>query len=82
MTDKQIEAARKKILQQISDHMVAHNITQEDAANKSGFVQSNVSRMLAGKFSPSLDNLITLCDAVGMKVEVKSILYKSKTDEG
>ncbi|MCE3278046.1 MAG: Helix-turn-helix domain [Bacteroidetes bacterium] len=82
MTEKQIEISRKNLLQAISDHMIANNITQEDAAEKSGFIQSNISRMLAGKFSPNLDNLIILCDAIGMKLEVKSILYKSKTDEG
>jgi transcriptional regulator with XRE-family HTH domain len=61
--------------------MIANNITQEEAAKKSGFIQSNISRMLAGKFAPTLDNLIIMCEAVGLKVELKSKLYKMK-DEG
>lgn len=56
--------------------MTANNITQEEVAQKSGFIQSNISRMLAGKFAPTLDNLLILCDAVGLRLEVRSLLYK------
>lgn len=82
MNDKKVEALRRKLLDQIRDHMTANNITQEEAAEKSGFTQSNVSRILAAKYSPTLDNLIQLCHAVGLRVEVRSLLYKQTTDEG
>lgn len=80
-TEKQIEQLRNKILDRITEHMTLNNITQEEAARKSGFIQSHISRMLAGKFPPTLDNLIILCEAVGLKVELKSKLYKTG-DEG
>jgi transcriptional regulator with XRE-family HTH domain len=75
MTDIKIEAARRRLLDAIREHMDANNITQEDAAKKTGFIQSNISRMLAGKFPPTLDNLLILCNAVGLRLEVRNILY-------
>lgn len=80
-TTPNIERLRKKLLEKIQDHMVANNITQEEAAEKSGFIQSNISRMLAGKYAPSIDQILTLCQAVGLRVELVSKLYK-KSDEG
>jgi predicted transcriptional regulator len=81
MTDIKIEAARRRLLDAIREHMDANNITQEDAAKKTGFIQSNIIRMLAGKFPPTLDNLLILCEAVGLRLEVRSILYPGP-DEG
>lgn len=81
MKEKQIEKMRQKLLDQIREHMEANNISQEEAAERSGFIQSNVSRMLAGKFPPTLDNLLILCVAVGLRLEVRSMLYK-QSDEG
>jgi transcriptional regulator with XRE-family HTH domain len=39
-------------------------ITQDDIAEKTGFTRNNVSRMLSGKYAPSLDNFIRLAEAV------------------
>lgn len=43
-----------------------HNVTHDMIAERTGFQRSNVSRMLSGKYSPSLDNFIKLCDAIGV----------------
>jgi predicted XRE-type DNA-binding protein len=82
MKDKKSEALRRKLLDQIREHMEANNITQEEASTRSGLIQSNVSRLLAGKYSPTLDNLLQLCLAVGLRVEVRSLMYKPASDEG
>lgn len=79
--EKKIVQRRKKILDAIRAHMEANNITQETAAEKCGWVQPTVARMLNGDFGPKLDNLLILCDAVGYRLEGKSILYK-QSDEG
>lgn len=39
-------------------------ITHKQIAEKTGFMENNVSRMLSGKYAPSLDNFIILCDAI------------------
>ena len=33
-------------------------------AQKTGFTQPNVNRMLSGRYSPSLDNFMKLADAI------------------
>jgi len=40
------------------------NITHEQIAEKTGMIPSNVSRMLSGKYSPSLENFIKLAEAI------------------
>lgn len=82
MNKKKIEILQQKLLEAIRKHMEGNNITQEEVAEKTGFIQSNVSRMLAGKYSPTLDKLLMLCEAVGTRLEIRSILYKQPTDEG
>ncbi|MCD4680683.1 MAG: helix-turn-helix domain-containing protein [Bacteroidales bacterium] len=39
-------------------------ITHQEIADKTGFIASNVTRMLSGKYSPSLVNFIKLAEAV------------------
>lgn len=81
MSAKKIESLRRKLLEAIRKHMEANNITQEDAAEKCGWHQQTVSRMLNGDFGPKLDHLLMLCDAIGIKLEVKTLFYKT-SDEG
>jgi transcriptional regulator with XRE-family HTH domain len=61
---KKIEAARKLLLNYIRQQMSEKSITQEMLAEKTGFTQSNISRMLNAKYSPSIDNFLILCEAV------------------
>lgn len=81
MTEKQLTTARQKLLWQIKAHMEANNITQQEAADKCGWQQQTVQRMLNGDFGPKLDNLLMLCDAVGYRLEGRSLMYP-KSDEG
>jgi len=65
---KKIEAVRKLLLNYIRQQMSDKSITQEMLAEKTGFTQSNISRMLNSKYSPSIDNFLILCDAVNCYV--------------
>lgn len=47
------------------------SITQEDIAQKTGFTQSNISRMFAGKYSPKIDNVLALCNAIGVNIFIQ-----------
>ncbi len=40
------------------------SITHKQIAEKTGFLENNVSRMLAGRYAPTLDNFIILCVAI------------------
>jgi predicted XRE-type DNA-binding protein len=75
MEKQHIENIRRTLMGQIGEHIEKNNISQGQIAEKTGFIQSNISRMLSGKYPPTLDNLIALCNAVGLKIEVKSTMY-------
>ncbi|MBA3664018.1 MAG: helix-turn-helix transcriptional regulator [Bacteroidetes bacterium] len=67
---KKIETARKMLLDYLSKRIKEKEITQEELAKKTGFTQSNISRMLSAKFPPTLDNLLTLCEAANCYIFV------------
>jgi transcriptional regulator with XRE-family HTH domain len=62
--DTKYTTARKMLLEYLSDLAVEKGITQEEISLKTGFTQGNISRMFAGKYSPSLDNFIILAESV------------------
>lgn len=55
--------ARKMLLDYLSQQIKEKGYTQEYLSKRTGFTQSNISRMLSAKYPPTLDNLLTLCDA-------------------
>lgn len=65
---KKIETARKMLLDYLKEAIEEKGITQEELAIKTGFKQSNISRILSAKYPPTLDNLLSLCDAANCYV--------------
>ena len=59
---------RTRLMQYLKQLFQSHNITQDEAAEETGFTQNNISRMLSGKYSPSLDNLVRLAEVAGYDV--------------
>jgi transcriptional regulator with XRE-family HTH domain len=45
-------------------------ITHDKIAEKTGFTESNVSRMLSGKYSPTFENFLKLSEAVGCSIKL------------
>lgn len=66
MKDQKIIEARILLCEYLRKTAIEKGIYQEEIANKTGFTQSNVSRMLSGKYPPSLDNFIKLAEAIGV----------------
>lgn len=64
MSDEKYQEARRMLCRYIVNVAKEKGITQEQIAEKTGFTQSNISRMLAGRYSPSLENFIRLAEAV------------------
>lgn len=62
MSEK-IETARRMLLDYIRERIIEQGITHKMIADKNGWQESNVSRMLAAKYPPTLDNLLMLCEA-------------------
>lgn len=62
--DEKIKTARQMLLDYARQQMEAKNLTQQMVANRLGWHQQTVQRMLSGKFSPKLDHFLMLCEAV------------------
>lgn len=59
---------RRRIMRKLSDIAIEKGITIEMIAEHTGFMRNNVSRMFAGKYPPSLDNFLMLCEVIGVKL--------------
>ena len=57
--------SRKKLIAKLQQLMAENKITQLELAERTGYMQSNISRIFAGKYSPSLDIIITIAQAIG-----------------
>jgi transcriptional regulator with XRE-family HTH domain len=71
MTKEKYLAARKVLLDFVASTAQEKGITQEEIARRTGFTQSNVSRMLSGRYPPSLDNFMKLCEAVDLYIFIE-----------
>jgi|LakMenEpi03Aug12_release.lakeMendotaPanAssembly.Ray.scaffolds.fasta_scaffold3284093_1 transcriptional regulator with XRE-family HTH domain len=63
-----IQIARKMLLDYLKEQIALKGITQDQLSQITGFTQSNISRMLSSKYSPSLDNFLKLCEAANVYV--------------
>jgi len=59
---------RKILLQYLRQVAADKNITHAQISEKTGFTQNNVSRMLMGRYSPSLENFIKLAEAIDVYI--------------
>lgn len=59
------------IMRLIAKILKAKGITQQNIADATDFEQNNVSRMLAGKYPPTLANLLKILDAAKLEIILK-----------
>ncbi len=67
---------REELCNYLSELAKEKSFTHEYIAKKTGFERSNVSRMLSGKYAPSLDNLIILTEVIGYDISIVEKLGK------
>ena len=72
MNEKKYIQARLTLCLFLKSEAETKGITQQQIADKCGWHQQTVQRMLSGKFSPSLDNFIKLADAIGVNFFMES----------
>lgn len=48
-------------------------ITQELISDRTGLIQSNVSRIFALKYRPTLDTYLKIADAIGLRIRIEDI---------
>lgn len=59
---------RIEFLENLAKLSQQEGITQKQIAEKTGYIQSNISRIFSGKFPPSLDIVLNIAKAIGYKL--------------
>jgi transcriptional regulator with XRE-family HTH domain len=78
MQDQKIIEARKLLLSHLWNVAQENGMTQLEISERTGFSPNSISRMLSGKFPPTLDSLLKLCEAIGVYIFLESKSSKSK----
>jgi len=60
---------RRELLLAIKTRAKALGMSDQAIGDKCGLRQQSVNRMLSGEFSPKLDNVLDLADAVGIEIQ-------------
>lgn len=56
----------------VKSRRIKLGLTQTSLSELSGVSQSAISKIEAGRFSPKLSDAERICEALGMKIEVRS----------
>lgn len=64
LNEEKYKEARRLLCLYLKDLAKEKGISNQQIADKTGFQQSNVNRMLNGRYSPSLDNFLRLAEAL------------------
>ncbi len=64
MNQEEIIEKRIEMLKELEKVVIEKGITLTEISEKSGLIESNISRIFAGKFSPTLDNYLKIKRAI------------------
>lgn len=64
MNEQEIISKRIEMLKQLEKIAIDKDMTIQEISEKSGLIESNISRIFAGKFSPTLDNFLKIKKAI------------------
>jgi transcriptional regulator with XRE-family HTH domain len=60
----------KEIVKQLEAIANQKNITQEEIADRTGMIQSAISRVFAAKFIPKLSTVFLIAEALGVEIKI------------
>lgn len=70
-----IEEKQKDMKQNLADQYVRirrdKRMTQEQVSQRSGIPRSNIARFESGRYNPSLELMVKMAAAMGMKVQIR-----------
>jgi len=72
MKNEKFTEAGRMLLRFLHQEAKNKGITQEQIAERSGFIKSNVNRMLNYRYSPTLENFLILAESIGVRIELHS----------
>lgn len=68
MNKEQLLEKRIKTLRYLAELIKSKHITHGEIATRTGYIENNVSRVLSGKYAPTLDVLTSIANAAGYDV--------------
>lgn len=70
MEENKHKRAGELLMRFLNDEAKSKGLTTYEIAERTGFDQSHVWRMLNAKYLPNLENFIKLADAIGIRLEL------------
>lgn len=70
-TTEEIKQERIKLLQELKEIAKKNNITQQQIADDTGLLQSNINRIFSAKYSPSIDLILLISKAIKARIKVE-----------
>ena len=64
------ELARTRLVERLRERAAECKLTHGQIAELTGFQRQNVTRVLGGKYPPTIDTFLKIADAVGLKVSL------------
>lgn len=68
MNQEEIINKRIEMLKELEQISIEKGMSLKDVSEKSGLIESNISRLFSGKFSPSVDNFLKIKKAITGKL--------------
>ena len=67
---------REDVAEYFARRRKAARLSQKDLAALTGIAPSNISRFESGSYNPSLDMMVRIADAMGMRLELRLVKQK------
>ncbi|MGN0155126.1 MAG: helix-turn-helix domain-containing protein, partial [Lachnospiraceae bacterium] len=63
--------AKEEVIEQFVKYRKSKKMTQEELARKVGVPRTNITRFESGKYNPTLEMMVKVAAAMGMKLSIK-----------
>lgn len=70
LIEQEQSRAKEEVIEQFIRYRKSKKMTQEDLAKKVGVPRSNITRFESGRYNPSLEMMVKVASALGMKLNI------------
>ena len=70
LIEQEQSRAKKEVIEQFIRYRKSKKMTQEDLAKKVGVPRTNITRFESGRYNPSLEMMVKVATALGMKLSI------------
>lgn len=73
----QQQDTRRRVVEQYIQSRKEKGVTQTELARRAGVPRTNITRFESGAYNPSLEMMVRIASALGMKLEVRLVEEES-----